>query len=311
MVSRFGMGLLTIAESHLSLSPTDGSELLIYAAKQGINFFDTAEYYAANHFLRDALPKMDTPPTISSKSLARDYNGMLRDVENACNVLDLDFIDIFLLHEVRNGNDLHDRSAAWKCLCDLKHDGNVGAIGLSTHHTDVVEACATSSETDVIFALMNKDSLGIRTGEFVGTRESMGKALYKNHATGKGIYLMKVFGGGNLITDYREALDYATSLPFADSIIIGMGSEKEIDDLIAYDNNSLPADFKVDTSSKKIRIVKDDCEGCGGCALRCPTNAIELIPDAENTTCAVIDYDKCIACGYCAPVCPVRAIIFL
>jgi NAD-dependent dihydropyrimidine dehydrogenase PreA subunit len=232
---------------------------------------------------------------------------MLRDFENACNALHSDAIDIFLLHEVRGNDDLRDRSAAWKCLCDLKLAGNVKAIGLSTHHTDVAETCASVPEVDVLFALLNKDGLGIRTEDSSGARESMEEALYKNHAAGKGIYLMKVFGGGNLVTDYREALDYATALPFADSIIIGLGSQKEIDDLIAYDSGTLIPGYKPDTEHKRIRIVADDCEACGACALRCPAKAIEI----KDTGFAVIDYDKCIACGYCAPICPVRAIIFL
>jgi glutathione S-transferase len=45
---------------------------------------------------------------------------------------------------------------------------------------------------------------------------------------------MKALGGGNLAADYREALDYVFSRSFVDSVMLGMSSRSEVNDLLDY-----------------------------------------------------------------------------
>ena len=102
-----------------------------------------------------------------------------------------------------------------------------------------------------------------------------------------------------------KALNYVAGLEGISSIMVGLGKKEEVDNLVAYAEGKLPADFQPDVSRKKIRIDLGDCEGCGRCIERCPNKAIFR----NDRGLAQVDHGVCLTCGYCAPVCPVRAII--
>jgi aryl-alcohol dehydrogenase-like predicted oxidoreductase len=313
-VTPVGMGVLTVGRSQLNYTVGEGAEIVRYALERGINFLDTAEYYETYPQIRAALKtrlsaggsgEPAEPPVIASKSLARDYTGMLAAVEDYRRAFDRDTADIFLLHEVREAPDFQSRAGAWECLNDLKAKGIVRAIGISTHHVDAAELNATLAESDILFPLINKYSLGIRHGARAGTAEAMAAAIAKNAERGKGVFAMKAFGGGNYVADYRPALDYVRDLPGISSIMVGLGTYEEVDRLVEYAESRLREDYVPDMSGKYMRIDAGDCEGCGVCVARCPNKAISM----TRAGVAKIDRAVCLTCGYCAPVCPTRALI--
>ena len=300
-----GMGVLTVGRTQLNLPVAEGAGIVRYALEQGINFLDTAEYYETYPYIAAALKGFDGCPVVASKSFAASYSEMKKAVEDMRRALGLDVIDIFLLHEIRGVHDFEMRSGAWACLNDLKAKGIVRAIGLSTHHVDVAELNAGQIESDVLFPLINKAGLGIRYKDDFGTKEAMAAAIARNSAAGKGVFTMKVFGGGNLTGDYLSALDYVHGLPGVDSIMVGIGHRDEVDRLVEYFEGAIDRNYVPNLREKHIRIDKGDCEGCGACLSRCPNRAIRMT-DQEI---AEVDHAICLTCGYCAPVCPVRAII--
>lgn len=310
-VTPAAFGVLTMGASQLDLSLEKGAQLIKYAFSKGINLFDTAQYYDTYHYIKEAFKDIDMSvdnknrPVICTKSLASSYEDMRFAVEEAQEKMGLDVIDIFLIHEVRQDPDWDMRQPAWQCLMDFRKKGIIKSIGVSTHHVDVVEKMAGIPECDVVFPLINFAGLGIRKGDDFGTREEMESSIEKCRLAGKGIFIMKAFGGGNLTGEYIKALDYAFSIKGTASVMVGLGSIDEIDRLISYTEGTLPKDYAPDISKKKIHIDQGDCEGCGACVSRCPNKAVNF----GRFGLAQIDYDICITCGYCAPVCPVRAII--
>lgn len=48
---------------------------------------------------------------------------------------------------------------------------------------------------------------------------------------------------------------------------------------------------------------KKDCNGCGICAIECPTNAIKMVEDDEGFFYPQIDEKKCIKCNKCKSIC--------
>lgn len=305
-VSRLGMGVLPIGPNQRNLAVDEGAAVVSHALDRGINFIDTAQYYKAYRYIRAALTGRNDDVVICSKSLAPDYKGMSSAIEEARMSLDRDVIDIFLLHEVRSGQFAH-RKGAWDCLNDARDKGIVKAIGISTHNCDVTAEIAREDSCDVVFPLINYAGLGIRKGDGPGTAAEMEKAVAACHRSGKGVFSMKAFGGGNLTADYRRALGYALGIKEIDSVIIGFSAEKEVDDAIDFLEGTMPDGYAPDISMKKMWIEEDSCEGCGNCMKACQSQAIFY----NERGLASIDTSRCLTCGYCAPVCPVRAIIMI
>lgn len=305
MVSPVGFGVMTIGENQLKLPLAQGAAVVRHGLERGINFLDTAQYYRTYDYIREALKGTAFDPVICSKCLGSSYEQMRGAIEEARVRLDRDVIEIFLLHELRHAPDWEMRRGAWEALLEAKSLGLVKAIGVSTHHVDVVETMAAVPECDVLFPLINREGLGIRQGSGFGTREDMAEAIRSFARDGRGVFAMKAFGGGNLVGSYRDCLDYVTALPGVVSTMIGFGTHEEVDRAVAYFEGTLPSDYRPDLSEKRIMIDPGDCEGCGACVLRCPNHAIFLGEDGI----ARVDPGICLTCGYCAPVCPVRAII--
>jgi aryl-alcohol dehydrogenase-like predicted oxidoreductase/ferredoxin len=306
-VTPIGMGVLTIGHNQLALPLARGAGIVRYALDRGINFLDTAQYYETYPYIKKALTGTDHHPVIASKSLVHGYSEMYAAVEEMRKALNIDVIDIFLLHEVRTGDDFENRQSAWTCLNDLKAKNIIKAIGLSTHYIDVAERNAALPESDILFPLINKDSLGIRRYGGPGAKEDMEAAIRRNADSGKGVFTMKVFGGGNLTGSYLEALDYGSSVEGAASMMVGIGAENEVDRLVEYMEGTIDRNYVPDISKKRIRVDQGDCEGCGACIEICPNKAMHR----NKSGLAEVDQNICLTCGYCAPVCPYRAIILL
>ena len=314
-VSRVGMGVLPIGPGQLALPVKEGADIICHAVKQGINFIDTAQYYRTYPYIKRALEILAASGEestrraadsliICSKSLSSDYEGMMSAIREAMAELDRPFLDIFLMHEVRTGG-FEERKGAWQALIDARSSGLVRAIGVSTHHVDVTLQMAEISECDVVFPLINYASMGIRRGSEAGTCEEMLEAIRACRDAGKGVFTMKVFGGGNLTDNYRQALDYVFSKEEIQSVMIGFGSKSEVDDIISYLDGTMLPGYNPDTSHKKMRINQEDCEGCGSCMKVCASKAIFY----NKNGLAEIDQSRCLTCGYCSYACPVRAVI--
>ncbi len=312
-VTKVGFGVHPLGPSRKNLSIEKGSDLMVYAYEKGIRFFDTAQFYQTYEYIEKTLEKIkkspcfDTLPVISSKSLEEDYDGMMEAVEEARQKTGLEVIDIFLLHQMEPG-DFEARTGAWKALLDTKAAGKVKAIGISTHHQDIVLEASTKTDLDVVFALYNYTGLGIRNGEKAGTPEGMLAALRSCTKNGKGIYTMKVFGGGNLTCSYQKAakhvfFDCQDVIP---SAMIGFTDEREVDELDELLQGFMDPDYNPPTDDKKLRVDREDCMGCGSCVRICASGAMHY---SRVDGLAEIDYGKCVGCNYCAIACPQRAIV--
>lgn len=307
-VTEVGFGVLPVGPHQQNLSPEEGGAVLAYALKRGINFIDTAQYYytyphikyALDNFNRGPAAAAGERPVICSKSLVSTYKGMEEAVIEAIEAFG--YCDIFLLHEVRSG-DFETRQGAWEFLKDAKAEGLIRAIGISTHHVDVVRELSDIEECDVIFPLINYQALGVRNGDGPGTREDMEAAIRQASSNGKGIFTMKAFGGGPLVSDYNKCLDYNRGIEGSASTMIGLASKSDVDDLFDYLDGKY---IRPDVSKKIMHIEKGSCEGCGACIRRCASGAISF---SKEDGLAEIDHSKCMTCGYCVGACPVRAII--
>lgn len=306
-VSKLCFGGLIIGPLQSNLSVDEGADVILKAFELGVNFIDTAELYGTYPHIREAVKKaannssISRKPVIATKCYAYTTEGARESVEKARKELDLDVIDIFMMHEQESRLTLRGHRDALEYYLWAKQKGIIRAVGVSTHNIEVVEACAEMPEIDVIHPLVNKKGLGIGDGSI----EQMLNAVKKAYECGKGIYSMKPLGGGNLISSYNESLKFVLDIPYIHSIALGMQSPEEvIMNVCTFDNTEIPGDVIKKLQSRRRHLHIDYwCEGCGRCVERCRQNALS-IKDGK----AAVNKDKCVLCSYCASACPLFAI---
>lgn len=298
-VSRLCYGVLTLGPLQANLPLAEGVELLKYAVGQGVNFFDTAEIYEAYPLLRALLLALpDDRLVIASKSYAVTAGEAAASLEKARREMNRDVVDIFLLHEQESAATIRGHRAALDYLVEAREKGLIRAVGISTHRVAGVRGALEFPEIQVVHPLFNIRGLGIHDG----TREDMLDAINLAAQAGKGIYLMKALGGGNLLAEGETALRYAFSLESAAAVAVGMKTRAEIDYNIRI-ACGLPVDDSLKQAvSTQVRTLHIDewCEGCGKCALACPQGALALGPGGRMS----VNRKECLLCGYCARACP-------
>lgn len=296
-VSRLLFGTLTMGPLQRNLPVARGAALIEYAARQGVNFVDTAEYYQTYPYVKEAL-KVRPDLVICTKSYAYDLDGAKRSVEMAQEGIGRERIDLFLLHEQESKHTLRGHAAALGYYMELRDAGVIGAVGLSTHHVAAVRAAAAWPGIDAVFPIINAAGLGVADGTAADMEAAVGEA----HRAGLSVLAMKALGGGHLIGTRETALSYAMNLPGVQSVAVGMQSEAEIDYNVAlFEERAPDADAAAKSASApRTLLVQDWCEGCGKCVTRCGLGALSI----RNGK-AVCDQLRCVRCGYCAGVCPV------
>jgi len=298
-VTELCFGALPMGPRQKNLDVDECADIIAHALKKGVNFVDTAQMYETYEPIQKAIKAVNIRPVISTKSAAAGYEEMDLAVNEAFNKLNVDYIDLFFLHAARAGvNVFNERKGALQCLLDYKNKGKIKAVGISTHNTSVARMTALRDDIDVLFVILNKKGIGV----LGGTLEDMKEALKLNAENGKGILLMKVLGGGNLLNDYKECIDFARNIKDYTSIAIGMVSKQEVDFNIdcfngSYDEDKMP---NIQKNAKEFQVFETLCKGCGSCVKVCPNFAMEF---DETKNKAFINRNLCLRCGYCTSAC--------
>ncbi len=316
-VSRLAYGSLTLGPVQTNMSPERGGELLAYAFARGLNFVDTAELYGTYPHIRSALRKVSTPPVIATKCYAYDRASAEASFNLARRELDLDVIDLFLLHEQETTLTLDGHREAFAYFLEQKEKGLIRGVGISTHAVEPVRALVQAKtrntqelwlgldsglyhEADVIHPMLNMKGLGLLDG----TAEDMVAATTAAAAAGLGIYGMKMLGGGHFLQDFDQAVAFAFEQlkTHVSSYAVGMQSEAEIDmNLSLFSGLPVTSEALAATRSRQRRLtIADWCTGCGNCVSRCSSGALSLHPETGQ---AVVDPERCVLCGYCAYGC--------
>ncbi len=301
-VSELCFGVLPMGPLQANIPISDGAKIIREGLNAGINFLDTAQSYKTYPYIKEALVDRKREVIIASKSHAIDYEGMKEAVLEACREMGRDYIDIFHLHAAREDrNVFQKRAGALSALADLKKEGLIRAVGISTHAIEVVEKSAEIDEIDIVFPIINQIGLGI----IGGTSEEMIRAIKKVAVRGKGVYAMKALAGGYLITQLLEALNFVRNIKEIQATAIGMVYPRELEiNLKIFENKKInQEELAKEGFTRKRLFISFFCEGCGTCVEACPNQALSL-KDGK----AVVDYEQCLTCGYCVPHCPVFAL---
>jgi len=297
VVSRLCFGALTVGPLQRNLTVAEGAVVIERALELGVNFIDTAELYGTYPYIREATRRGRHQPIVATKPYAFSREDMARSVERARRELNRDVIDIFLLHEQESELTIRGHREAFDYLQEQKAKGSIRAVGISTHAVAGVRAAANIPELDVIHPLINIKGMGIidgSVGDMLGAIEAAVRA-------GKGLYPLKPFGGGNIIANVREALEFVLNIPGLASVAIGMKSAAEVEMNAALISGlPVPAEVEQAVNCQDHHLhIEGWCEGCGTCVPNCRYQALAL--EGKKVR---VDRSRCILCGYCGAACP-------
>lgn len=278
----------------------------------GINFIDTARgYTVSEEYLGAALEGRRDRFILASKSMARDYAGMARDVETTLKNLRTDHIDLYQLHNLpeKAFEQTFGPDGAYRALAEARAAGKIGHIGITAHSLEAMRRLV-EEHSDKIETVMFPYNIVETQGHEV---------LALARKKGIGTIAMKPMAGGNL-DDWRLALRFIAASGVCDISIPGMGSPEEVDRNAAAAEELSPLTAEDLEQCKAIRqdLGTHFCRRCGYCA---PCTVGIDIPNNFLFTNYLRRYDlsgwgmdryralahhagECIQCGACEERCP-------
>lgn len=230
--SRLAMGTGTVGSGHHSHQTALGidglSRLLLNGYDHGLRFFDSADSYGSHPHVAEALKHVPRDRvTVLTKSWARDAAGMRADIERFRRELGTDYIDVFLMHCLTEGNWTEEYRGAMDVLSEAKQKGIIRTHGCSCHSIEALRAATKSSWVEVQLVRINP------LGAFMDSDpETVVGVIKEMRAAGKGIIGMKILGQGEMRNRQDEALNFALGLNLLDAFTIGAESISEQEDLV-------------------------------------------------------------------------------
>ena len=276
----------------------------------------------------------------------RQIEAVRAGFEEQLRLLGTDHLEIGMVHYV-------DSLADWETVQhgpvmayaqQLRASGRIRAVGLSSHNPEVSLAAVNSGLIDVLMFSINPCYDLQPAGENcealwdeksyerpLVNMDPQRQALYETcQRLGVGITVMKVFGGGDLLSETLspagraltpfQCLHYALTRPAVASVMCGAHTLEELETCAAYE--TAPAqqrDFAAAFAALPRISWRGHCMYCGHCA-PCPkgiqvadvTKFLNLaaaqgrLPETVREHYAVLPHGagECIGCGACEKRCP-------
>ena len=230
--SRLAMGTGTVGVGHHSHQTSLGikglSDLLLNGYDHGLRFFDAADSYGSHPHVAEALKHVPRDKvTVLTKSWARDAATMRADLDRFRKELGTDYIDVFLMHCLTEGDWTERYKDVMDVLSEAKQKGIIRAHGCSCHSIEALRAAAASPWVEVDLARINP------AGAYMdGSPDTVLPVLKQMKASGKAVVGMKILGAGQLRDKQDDCLKFALGLGVLDAFTIGAESKTEQEDLI-------------------------------------------------------------------------------
>lgn len=246
------------------LSVDDAVRVVRRAYELGVNFYDTARGYGdSERKIGLALRDVRENVIIATKTPSRDYDGAMRDLEKSLSELNVDYIDVWQLHNVSKFDVLERVLAsdgALQALRDARQDGKIRFIGITGHNIDVLLKAVEAYSFDTIQFPFN----------YIAD-DAKYELIPKARELNIGIIVMKPLAGGELsypIAALRYVLSYDVSV-----IIPGMKSVDEVEMNVnsILENPCLSDEELKLIEEERARLDKVFCRGCMYC-MPCPNN---------------------------------------
>lgn len=308
-IEKNGFGALPIQR----VSFEESSYLLRKAYDNGINFIDTARAYTDSEEKISVAFKgwnKDYPREniiLATKTQGENRKDIRKDLETSLDKLETDYIDLYQLHNPSFCPTEGDGSGAYDELFDLKDEGLIKHIGLTSHKYELAEEAIDSGLYETI---------QFPFSYLTGAKELA--IVEKCRANNIGFIAMKAMGGG-LIKSSKATYAYINQF---DNVvpIWGIQRESELDEFLSYMKNEPQLDDELSQiiAEERKELGGDFCRGCGYCE-PCPQEIeiskcgrmslwIRRFPSEPSLTLEAQDMmrkiENCIECGECISKCP-------
>lgn len=306
MVSQIGFGAEWIGK----MEDVDVDSLVERATEAGVNIVDC---WMSDPAIRDALGralKGERDKWIIQGHVGSTWqNGQhvrTRDMayvrpafEDLLQRLGADHIDIGMVHYVDYVDEFEDimEGEFFAYMRELKAQGKIKHIGLSTHNPEIVIRCAECGEIETVMYSVNPvydrmptftthgKPIVITFGEaFEQMDENPGQmdpvrveayAACERHDVG--ITVMKAYVGGRLLDAEKspfgvaltpvQCLHYALTRPAVGSIMVGVESVEQLEGALAYeDATAEQLDYASVLAAAPKHAFAGQCTYCGHCA---------------------------------------------
>ena len=254
-VSVIGLGGIPIQR----ISEEEAIDLIVECKNRGINFIDTARAYTVSEeYIGKGLKVAGRENFyIATKAMSYSYTSMKSSIEESLKTMDIDYIDLYQIHNVRSKEQLEEifsEEGALKALKEAKEKGLIKHIGITGHIRELLIEAIDNDEIETVQFPFNPV-------EPQGT-ELFLKALNK----GLGTIAMKPLAGGAL-DNPLISLKYILNSNLVTIAIPGMDSiEQVIQNSEIGINLEALTEEEEDIINKEVESLGTEfCRRCGYC----------------------------------------------
>jgi len=221
----------------------------------------------------------------------RELDKVIPAFEDLLERLRTDHVELGMVHYVDDPAEFETimAGAYFDYVQQLRSEGTIGHIGLSTHNPDVALAAIADGRIEMIMFSVNPafdlmpavDDVDVYFGEFDDALKGMDPIRAKLYAAceraGIGITVMKGFAGGRLLDAEKspfgvamtpaQCLHYCLTRPAVCSVMAGWESVDQVRDALAYET-ALPEelDYASILAEAPKHSYYGQCTYCGHCA---------------------------------------------
>lgn len=293
------------------LEVEEATKLIHTAKEQGMNFIDTARAYASSEKLIGyGIQGQRDHWIIATKSMAKGYEEMKKDIEISLDNLNCGYIDLYQLHLVKT-KEQYDQimgpNGAYKALQEAQKEGKIKEIGITSHSAEILEMAI---DTDYFSTIQFPYNIVETQGE---------KLFKKAKERNIGVIIMKPFAGGAL-DNASLALRFIIENPNITVVIPGVDKEEQVIENSEIGRSTIPLSVEEREKIKEIveQLGTKFCRRCGYC-LPCPEGIdipTQFVIEGYYTRYDLKDWamdrysgltkkaSNCSQCGQCESKCP-------
>jgi len=254
-VSVIGFGGIPIQR----LNQEEATNVILECKNKGINFIDTARAYTiSEEYIGNALKIAGRENFyIATKAMSHTYETMKESIRLSLKAMDIDYIDLYQVHNVSSKEQLDSvlsENGALKALMEAKEKGIIKHIGITGHIREILMKALEYDEFETVQFPFNPV-------ESQGT-ELLTKALEK----GMGTIAMKPIAGG-AFSKPGLSLKYIMNSNLITIAIPGMDSVEQVikNASIGEDGSSL-TEKEIEEIDEEVKLLGNNfCRRCGYC----------------------------------------------